>query len=113
MDVVITFLNSYADTDFYVQVSPGWKEPCVASTYPFVCKLWKAMYGLKQAPRFWQRHLRGCLAEVNFELLASDNCWYLNKQTRIIIATYVDDFPILGKQIEHINRLKKKLADKF
>ncbi|KAI0995000.1 hypothetical protein K3495_g13181, partial [Podosphaera aphanis] len=113
MDAVTAFLNSDADDDIYVEIPPGWIEPGTASTHPFVCKLQKALYGLKQAPRLWQKHLRKCLAEVEFEPLASDNCLYLNKQTGILIVTYVDDFLVIGKNIDHINRLKKKLAKKF
>ena len=107
MDTVTAFLNSDADTDIYVQVTPGWKEPGIASTYPFVCKLQKALYGLKQAPRLWQRHLRGCLAEVDFGPFASDNCLYLNKQTGILIVTYVDDFLILGKKYQTYQSVEK------
>ncbi|KAI1006554.1 hypothetical protein K3495_g1659 [Podosphaera aphanis] len=98
MDAVTAILNSDADTDIYVQVPPGWKKPGSFNISVHV---------------LWQRHLRGCLAEVNFEPLASDNCLSLNKQTRILIVTYVDDFLSLGKHMAHINQLKKKLADKF
>lgn len=113
MDAVTAFLNSDADDDIYVEIPPGWVEPGMKSTNQFVCKLEKALYGLKQAPRLWQRHLRRCLAEVDFEPLASDNCLYLNKQSGILIVTYVDDFLIIGKIIAEINQLKRKLAEKF
>ncbi|KAI0995909.1 Copia protein, partial [Podosphaera aphanis] len=113
MDAVTAFLNSDADNDIYVEVPPGWIEPGISSNFSFVCKLEKALYGLKQAPRLWQKHLRSCLAEVGFEPLASDHCLYLNKQTKIIIVTYVDDFLIIGKNIGLINSLKEKLAHKF
>ncbi|KAI1006218.1 hypothetical protein K3495_g2000 [Podosphaera aphanis] len=113
MDAVTAFLNSDADNDIYVELPPGWIEAGISSNFPFVCKLEKALYGLKQAPRLWQKHLRSCLAEVGFEPLASDHCLYLNKQTKIIIVTYVDDFLIIGKNIGLINSLKEKLAHKF
>ena len=95
MNAVAAFLNSDADHDIYVEIPPGWVEPGMISTNQFLSKLEKALYGLKQAPRLWQRHLRGCLAEVEFEPLASDNCLYLNKKSNILIVTYVDDFLII------------------
>lgn len=109
MDAVTAFLNSDTDDDIYVKIPPGWVEPGITSTRPFVCKLEKALYGLKQAPRLWQKHLRTCLAEIGFEPLASDNRQYLSNSTGILIVTYVDDFLIIGRDIDQINLLKKSL----
>lgn len=113
MDAVTAFLNSDTDDDIYVEVPPGWIEPSTTSTRPFVCKLEKALYGLKQAPRLWQKHLRSCLADIGFKPLASDNCLNLSESTGILIVTYVDNFLIIGRDIDQINRLKKGLAEKF
>lgn len=113
MDAVSAFLNSDADNDIYVEMPPGWVQPGINSKYSHVCKLEKALYGLKQAPRLWQKHLRKCLAEFGFEPLDSDNCLYLNKVSGILIVTYVDDFLIIGKNIDHIKKLKEKLSKKF
>lgn len=103
MAAVTAFLNSDTDNDIYVEVPPGWIELGTTPTLPLVCKLEKALYGLKQAPRLWQKHLRSCLAEVGFEPLASDNCLYLSESTGILIVTYVDDFLIIGKNVDQIN----------
>ena len=113
MDAVTAFLNRDADDDIYVEIPPGFREPGIDSTYSFVCKLKKAFYGLKQAPRLWQKHLRTCQADVDFDPLASDNSLYLNKQSGIIIVTYVHDFLIIRKNLKVIHHLKRRLAEKF
>ena len=113
MDAVTAFLNCNSDNDIYIEVPPEWRQPGMSTTYPFVFKLQKALYGLKQAPRVWQKHLKSFLSEFGFEPLASDNCIYIHKESEILIVTYVDDFVILGRSINHINLLKKALATKF
>jgi reverse transcriptase-like protein len=115
MDVVGAFLNSEADTDIYVEVPPNWKEDNkpLQDAPEWACKLLKALYGLRQAPRLWQKLLATALQDLGFEACASDQCVYLNKETGILIITYVDDMLIIGKDKDKIRTLKKNLMKRF
>jgi hypothetical protein len=75
--------------------------------------LLKALYRLKQAPRLWQKKLRLALEELGFQPYTSDQCVYFNKETGILIVTYVDDMLIIGKDKGKIKTLKRDLATKF
>lgn len=97
MDAATAFLNSSTDDDIYVEIPPMWNESDLKELDNPVCKLLKALYGLKQAPRLWQNHLRLKLSEVSLMPLKSDNCIYRQKNTGILVVTYVDDFLIIGK----------------
>ena len=108
MDAVTTFLNSKADTNIYVQLPPGFEEfenQNIKLPQSIICKLLKALYGLKQAPRLWQQMLTESLQKNGFKPCKSDPCVYFNKQTNIIIVTYVDDILIIGLSLANIYRL--------
>ena len=53
------------------------------------------------------------LQKNGFELCKSDPCVYFNKQTNIIIVTYVDDMLIIGLSLADIYRLQKQLQKQF
>ena len=113
--MVGAFLNSEADTDIYVAVPPDWPaDKGVLKDAPeWACKLLKALYGLKQAPRLWQRELASALQQLGFEACTSDQYVYINKETGILIVTYVDDMLIIGKDKAKIKALKKSLMQRF
>jgi hypothetical protein len=57
--------------------------------------------------------LASALQQLGFEACTSDQCVYINKKTRILIVTYVDDMLIIGKDIAKVKILKKKLIKIF
>ena len=73
----------------------------------------KALYRLKQSPRLWQETLRKVLAKLNFFLLEANNTVYLNKETKIFVSTYIDDFNIFGKKGPQLDQFKADLALQF
>lgn len=77
----------------------------MTSIYPFVCRLQKTLYSLKNAPRLWQKHLKNFLSDIGLVPLASNKCIYIHERSRILILTYVDDFFILGRNIDQINSI--------
>ena len=46
-----------------------------------------------------------------FSPLISDNAIYLNRKTQIIVASYVDDFLLIGANRNDIKALTKSLND--
>jgi hypothetical protein len=110
MDVKTAFLYGAIDAEVYVQLPPN-----LVARYPVgsVCKLKKALYGLKQAPRIWYETLKEALGRIGFVSLLEDYSVFGNKEMGVIIAVYVDDLLILGKDMEEIGRLKNNLAELF
>ena len=78
-----------------------------------VCLLLKSLYGLKQAARIWNQKIRHYLMSIGFQQTHSDHCIYINKTSGIIIAMWVDDLLIFGKDINGINSLKQQLRQEF
>ena len=107
MDVVTAFLQGDVEENLYVEMPHGYEQPGM------VCQLKKALYGLKQSPRNWQTRLQNVLGEAGFYPLHSDNCIFRNKDSGIIVVTYVDDFLITGAGMKKINEFKQYLMKKF
>ena len=85
----------------------------VDSKEDLVCRLRKSIYGLKQAPRVWNQRIRRFLKSIGFDQLYSDPCVYINKTTEIIVAMWVDDLIIFGKDMASINALKAQLNEEY
>ena len=62
-----------------------------------VCKLERSIYGLKQLARLWNKWLDERLKEIGIDQTHSDHCGYINRSTGIIVAIWVDDLIIFGK----------------
>ncbi|KAK6586176.1 hypothetical protein PZA11_001233 [Diplocarpon coronariae] len=114
-DVETAFLNSEADSDIYVKLPPGYtQDKVVLSSQDHHClKLLKALYGLKQSPRLWQEKLRSELQKLDFQPLDTDNCVYINRASRILIVTYVDDFLVVAKKGDIYDKFKRDLRNLF
>jgi hypothetical protein len=109
MDVKTAFLYGMIDTDVYVELPPNIKDQ-----YPGkICRLKKALYGLKQSPRIWYLTLSQALGTMGFVAISEDYSIFVNRQKRLVIATYVDDLLILGQDQEAIAGVKKALSEHF
>ena len=71
------------------------------------------MYGLKQSPRIWYQTLSQALASLGFSAISEDYSVFVNREMRIVIATYVDDLLVLGQDAEAVARVKEGLAKWF
>ncbi|XMA13681.1 hypothetical protein WAI453_006472 [Rhynchosporium graminicola] len=112
-DVVTAFLHSEADTQIYVKLPPFYRQFGRRLTDDECMLLLKALYGLKQSPRLWQQTLRKEFGIIDFVPLQTDNCVYINRETKIIIVTYVDDFLVISKAGLALEELKVKLLTVF
>ncbi len=86
--------------------------------YPFfvphgkILRLRKCLYGLKQSGRHWNKNVHNfisMLKEYDFDRSKADPCFYIDKQRRIFIIVFVDDFIIAGRKnmVMHILSLFK------
>jgi len=108
MDVVTAFLAGELAEEIYMEQPEGFEIG-----EDLVCKLLRSLYGLKQAPRIWNQRIRRFLKSIGFEQTHSDPCVYINKETGIIIAMWVDDLIIFGRDMTHINVLKSALKAEY
>jgi Reverse transcriptase (RNA-dependent DNA polymerase) len=111
MDVVTAFLAGELEEEIYMEQTEGFRVG--TDKEDLVCLLRKSLYGLKQAPRVWNRKTRRFLESIGFIPTYSDPCVYVNKETGVIIAMWVDDLVIFGKNLGDIEDLKTKLKAEY
>ena len=107
VDIDTAFLNGILEEEIYVEAPPG----CDICKPNQVCKLKRSLYGLKQAPRAWNSTLVKFLIDFGLTQAKSDICVFVNKH--LIVAIYVDDIIIAGKNIENINAFKRSISQRF
>ncbi len=110
MDVVTAFLVGEPKEEIYMEQLEGFE---IGNTEDLVCKLLRSLYGLKQAPRIWNQRIQCFLKSIGFEQTYSDPCVYINKETEVIIAMWVDDFIIFEMDMADINILKTALKAEY
>jgi len=71
--------------------------------------------GLKQSPHCWNHALDSQLREIGFTQAACDSFLYISKGTEevFIVAVYVDDIILGGKNLARVNAVKEKLSESF
>lgn len=78
-----------------------------------VCKLNKSLYGLKQAPKNWNDKIMKFLKTLGLENTDDDPCVYYNQDRSMILALFVDDGLIAGKNNEDMTKVLKRLNREF
>ncbi|KAK9701256.1 Reverse transcriptase (RNA-dependent DNA polymerase) [Popillia japonica] len=97
-----------------------------------VCKLNKSLYGLKQAPKNWNDKFSTflktlglentdddpCIYSTFLKTLGLENtdddpCIYYSQDRRIIIALFVDDGLVVGKNVKDMLQILNQLGNKF
>ena len=106
IDVITAFLNGDLHEEVYIKPPEG----CEFESQQ-VLKLNKALYGLKQASREWNVKLIKFLKECGFKQLQSENC--ILYSSTLIVAVYVDDMPVLGRDRQEIEKFKSMVSKKF
>jgi Reverse transcriptase (RNA-dependent DNA polymerase)/gag-polypeptide of LTR copia-type/Integrase core domain len=108
MDVVTAFLIPDLKEEIYMVQPEGFD-----SKERLVCKLQKGLYGLKQSARIWNARLHQHLKSLGFQQSSCDPCVYINSTSGIIVAVWVDDLIILGKDLNSIDKVKEGLRAEF
>ena len=97
MDVVTAFLVGELEEEIYMEQPEGFEVG--TKEEDLVCRLRKSLYGLKQALRVWNQKIRNFLKSIGFNQTYSDPCVYINKETEVIVAMWVDDLIIFRKDM--------------
>lgn len=108
MDVKTAFLYGAIEEELYMEQPTGMTDGS-----PRVCRLKRALYGLKQSPRVWYETLTKFLRSLGFTPINADFSVFINYETKIIIAIYVDDLLIVGANRNAIKAIKAKLNKRF
>jgi hypothetical protein len=108
VDISTAFLYGILDEEVYIEPPKGLRKELKSDE---VLKLNKALYGLKQASRSWNKTIVAFFNELNFKQFQTDNCIFINKW--LIIAIYVDDIVIIGKDELRIAIFKQCISSKF
>ncbi|KAI0991442.1 hypothetical protein K3495_g16745 [Podosphaera aphanis] len=74
-----------------------------------IIKLEKPLYGLKQSGNCWQVKIRSIMRKHGFNCLVSDNAIYQNRTKSIIVASYVDDFLLVGPNKSDLQKITREL----
>jgi hypothetical protein len=90
-DVKAAFLNAKLEREVFVYPPNGMqisKDKC--------WKLKKAIYGLNDAPKLWSETFRETISRIGLKKLSSDQCLYLNSETKCFLFYHVDDCLVCG-----------------
>jgi transposase InsO family protein len=107
MDFIGAFLHSKLKELVYVQQPTGYDDGTKRA-----CRLIRALYGLKQSPRAWYETLIDFLHKLGYTRTDADYSVLYNS-AGIIVAIYVDDLLIFGKQLDLIRELEAELKASF
>jgi transposase InsO family protein len=108
MDVVTAFLAAPLQEEIYMEQPEGFEIG-----KDMVCRLLRSLYGLKQSARVWNQRIREFLKSIGFQQTYSDPCVFVNPQTGIILAIWVDDLLIFAKDKKGMNDVKAALKDEY
>src|SRR5947207_7895230 len=111
MDIVTAFLAGELEEEIFMEQPEGFEVGNKEDD--LICRLRRSLYGLKQAPHVWNQRIRLFLKSIEFDQTYSDPYVYINKETDIIIAMWVDDLIIFGKNMANINDLKAQLNEEY
>lgn len=106
-DIKTAFLYGDIQEEIFMQVPEGFNEPNK------VCKLNKALYGLKQAPVTWNRKFTQVLNQKGLEPTMNEKCIFKNEDGSVVLALYVDDGILIGKDKEELEKILKELKREF
>ena len=71
----------------------------------------KAIYGTIEAASLWYQDASGTLIELGFRMSEEDPCLFIGKG--ILVGLYVDDFLVISKSRDKIERLKRDLSVRY
>lgn len=108
MDIVSAYLISKLEDELYLETPEG-----VSIPEGKVLRLNKSIPGLKQSGRVWNKTIDKFFEEYGLYAIPADPCVFVTKDKRLIVALYVDDLLILGKEIEEIKRFKQDISNRF
>ena len=91
-------MNKYTE----VQNAQGFAKKCNLS---WCLKLIKSLYGMVEAPSLWFEALYKALCSQGFVPSNADPCFFIKKENKMIIITYVDDCLLFCKDQTSLDKL--------
>ena len=76
-----------------------------------VCPLQRALYGHPESGAIWEKHLSGILEELGWERVAAHPGTWVHKETKALLAVYVDDL-LMTAPPSHEKELWKALEER-
>lgn len=112
LDVPTAFLNGTLNECIYMEIPACSNMPNCENK---VLKLNRAIYGLKQSARAWYQRVEVCLLELGYTKSQYEPCLFMicNKNVRVYIALFVDDFFVFYNSKEICDKLIYELKAKF
>ena len=112
MDVKNAFLQGDLEVQVFMVHLPGFQSELNKLV---VHGLRKSLYILKQAPRAWNAKITQKLHQTGSQPLKSDLSLFIRKGWNgpVNILLCVDDFVIIGPDLEEIRRVKSQLVGSF
>lgn len=109
-DVKTAFLNGELreDENIFMRVPSG-----MDVEESKVLKLKKSLYGLRQSPRRWNETFLKTMKEMGFVQAKNEPCIFRNNDSSVVLAIYVDDGLIVGKDKEEILKILTILNKRF
>ena len=107
MNVVSAYLVSELEEKIYMK--PSKDLSYTEKSKRMTCCLVKGLYSLKQSEKVWNNTFWATLTSLDFVRLLSDNSVFLNWNSRVIIALYVENLLIFTKKLEAVLNIKKEL----
>ena len=105
------YLNADLDFDIFIRIPEGFNQIADFDKDNFCIKLKKALYGLKQAGHLWFKEISQRLIDLGFVQFKRTSTLFINPETGLIVAIYVDDLLILVKRIVDLHDLYAKLSE--
>jgi hypothetical protein len=111
LDASNAFVGSELDKPNCMEIPEGLQDfDPETGTKGMVLELKKSLYGLRQSANLWHRKISQFLMKNGFQPITADPSVFTNNRG-LIIALYVDDIVIFGKDLNEIDVVKRKLKE--
>ena len=110
LDASNAFVGSDLDKPNCMEIPEGLQDFDPDATEGMVLELRKSLYGLRQSANLWHRKITNFLMKIGFRPTTADPSVFINNRG-LIIALYVDDVVIFGREEKEISEVKKKLKE--
>lgn len=108
LDAINAFAGSDLDKPNCMTIPEGLQDFDPEMNKDLVLELQKSIYGLRQSANLWNRKITKFLVKIGFKTSTADPSIFTNSRG-IIIALYVDDILVIGKELAEIEAIKEKL----
>ena len=108
--MVSAFTQGTIDALLYLEQPEGFIDPKNPNS---VLKLNKALYRLKQLTRIQFYTLKPKLLKLEFKVLNTKSCLFINNNTKVIICLYIDNLAILAPNKSIFNNFINSISKDF